>query len=192
MKTLSKRLGSDFIIQEGQVQSAAMSRFNDTSINTLRIATYLSVETHEPVVLGGVLRVGKRGSFVDNAHAGGCLVGIGGDGRLCPSCSDQYGNRFTVFNDMDFSAGEYYIPNYDLVRQFAAKVASALPHQRVLALDIMLDADDRPLLIEFNNYAFGVWAFQQTVGPLFGTYTQEVIEHCRTHLKDATRIYLTY
>ena len=189
---LSKELGPDFVLQEGQLQSEEMKVFNSTSINTLRVATYFSVESQKPVVLNGVLRVGKQGAFVDNAHAGGCLIGISRDGKLQSFCSDQFGNQFTEFNGIDFSKQEFVIPNYEKVGEFAQNIAASLPHQRILALDIMLDQNNQPKLIEFNNYAFGVWAFQQTIGSLFGSYTDEVINYCKTHKKEATRIYLTY
>lgn len=189
---LYRRLGADYILQEGQLQSNEMGVFNQTSINTLRVATYFSMESQKPVVLNGVLRVGKTGSFVDNAHAGGCLIGIREDGRLQNFCSDQFGNRFVEFNGIDFSKQSFVIPNYESAKQFAQNVAACLPHQRILALDIMLDQNNKPKLIEFNNYAFGVWAFQQTIGTVFGDYTDEVIDYCKAHRKETTRIYLTY
>ncbi len=185
-------LGTDYILQEGQIQSNEMAVFNSTSINTLRIATYLSVNSHKPVVLNGVLRVGKSGSFVDNAHAGGCLIGINNEGKLLDFCSNQWGEVFTVFNGIDFSKQKFQIPNYETIKEFAKNVAACLPHQRILALDIMLDQNNQPKLIEFNNYAFGVWVFQQTIGSLFGPYTDEIIDYCIEHKKEATRIYLTY
>ena len=189
---LSKELGPDFVLQEGQLQSEEMKVFNSTSINTLRVATYFSVESQKPVVLNGVLRVGKQGAFVDNAHAGGCLIGINRDGKLQGFCSDQHGNQFAEFNGIDFSKQEFVIPTYEKVCEFAQNIAACLPHQRILALDIMLDQNNQPKLIEFNNYAFGVWAFQQTIGSLFGSYTEEVIDYCKEHKKEATRIYITY
>lgn len=192
LKGLSGLIGKDYILQEGQIQSDEMSVFNNTSINTLRIATYLSVNSQMPVVLNGVLRIGKTGSFVDNAHAGGCLIGINSEGKLLDFCSNQRGEVFTVFNGIDFSKQVFQIPNYEIVKEFAKKVAACIPHQRILALDIMLDQNNHPKLIEFNNYAFGVWVFQQTIGSLFGAYTEEVIDFCKEHKKEATRIYLTY
>lgn len=192
LKKLSCLLGADYILQEGQTQSDEMSVFNKTSINTLRIATYLSVNSHKPVVLNGVLRIGKAGSFVDNAHAGGCLIGINSEGKLKDFCCNQWGKVFAEFNGIDFSKQDFIIPNYEIVKEFAKNVAACLPHQRVLALDIMLDQNNQPKLIEFNNYAFGVWAFQQTIGSLFGSFTEEVLDYCKKYRKEATRIYLTY
>lgn len=190
--SLSIMLGYNYIIQEGLVQSEEMKQFNPSSINTLRIATYKSVVNEKANVLNAVLRIGKAGASVDNLHAGGCMVGIDSEGKLRSFCSDQYGNMFTEFNGISFDQHDFYIPNFEIVKDFAQRVAACIPHQRVLALDIMLDKDNQPKLIEYNNCAFSVWVFQQTIGTVFGEYTEEVINYCKEHRKEATRLYLTY
>lgn len=192
IESLKKTLGDNFIVQEGLVQSAEMSQFNPTSINTLRVSTYKSVTSEKPIFLNGDLRIGKKGSETDNVHSGGCRVGINPDGSLKKVCSDQLGNRFDRFNGIDFGQQDFVIPNYENVKLFAQNVSACLPHQRILALDIMLDCNNQPKLVEYNNYAFTVSAFQMTVGTVFGDYTDEVIDYCKAHLKEATRIYLTY
>lgn len=189
---LEKLLGKNYIIQHGLSQSSFTELFNSTSINTFRINTYKSVQAEKAIAINGVLRIGKVGSNVDNLHSGGCMVGIGSGGKLKNYCSDQNGKVFTSFNGIDFSKQEFVVPKYDQVIDFAQKVSSCLPHQRVLALDIMLDRNDQPKLIEYNNCAFSVWVFQQTIGSVFGCYTEEVLDYCREHKKEATRIYLTY
>ena len=189
---LNHRLGSNYILQEGIKQSDFMSLFSPSSINTLRVSTYKSVLNEESVVLNGALRVGKAGFHTDNVHSGGCRIGIEPNGRLKKSCSDQFGNVFPSFNGIDFSANDFIIPNYERIKDFAKKVSSSIPHQRLLALDIALDSNNDPVLVEYNNYAFTVSAFQMTVGTVFGKYTDEVIAFCKERKKDATRIYLTY
>lgn len=190
--SLSIMLGYNYIIQEGLVQSEEMKQFNPSSINTLRIATYKSVVNEKANVLNAVLRIGKAGASVDNLHAGGCMVGIDSEGKLRSFCGDQYGNMFTEFNGISFDQRDFYIPNFEIVKGFAQQVAACIPHQRVLALDIMLDKDNQPKLIEYNNCAFSIWVFQQTIGTVFGDYTDEVVDYCKAHLKESTRIYLTY
>lgn len=192
LKRLRCLLGSDFILQEALTQSEFMSQFNKSSVNTLRLNTYKSVKTNEAYIINGVLRVGKAGSYVDNTHAGGCLIGIEPDGCLKRFCTDQYGHRFPVFNGIDFSADRFVIPEYEKVKSFAKKVADSLPHQRCLALDIALDVNNNPILIEYNIGGFGVWAFQQTIGAVFGPYTDEVISYCKDMIAGASRIYTAY
>lgn len=52
----------------------------------------------------------------------------------------------------------------------------------------MLDESNEPVLIEYNIRAFSVWLFQFTNGSGFGKYTDEIIEYCIEHKREATRI----
>ena len=178
----------NYVVQKAMAQSTFMSQFCKTSVNTIRIAVYRSVKTNIPTVINAIIRIGKDGSLVDNAHAGGMFVGVDKDGILGKYCCNQYGETVSIFNGIDFSSATYQIPNYKRVKEFAEKVASALPHQRLLALDVMLDENDNPVLLEYNIRAFSVWLFQFTNGAGFGEFTDEIIEYCKEHKKEATRV----
>ena len=165
-----------------------MSQFCHTSVNTIRIAIYRSVKNNKPIVINSIIRIGKEGSLVDNAHAGGLFVGVDENGKLGSYCCNQFGEKITVFNDIDFTSQSLLIPDYQGVKAFAERVADAIPHHRLLALDIMLDENNHPILLEYNIRAFSVWLFQFTNGAGFGRYTDEIIEYCKDHKKEATRV----
>lgn len=184
---LNTKYGTDFIIQECVVQSSFMSQFNPTSINTLRCTLYRSVKTNECYVPSAVIRIGANGSLVDNAHAGGCYVGINvEDGTLCNKVLNQYGECKTIFNGVDFSK-PHQIPNWDKVVDFAKYIGENIPHHRLLALDIMVDDKGTPRLIEFNSDAYSMWFFQFTNSPAFGDYTDEIIEYCKNNIGKAQK-----
>lgn len=61
------------------------------------------------------------------------------------------------------------------MKEFAKEVADKVLHHRLLALDIMLDEQGNPKLIEVNVGGFSAWLFQYTNGSAFGQYTDEVI-----------------
>ena len=126
------------------------------------------------------MRIGGKGSVVDNAHAGGCYVGIHSDGTFCHEVLDQYGLKRTTFNDVDF-ANDYKYPNWARVIDFAMSVGQYVPHHRLLALDIVLDKNNKPHLIEFNIIGYSAWLFQFTTGPALGKYTDEILEYCKGH-----------
>lgn len=178
---LLRYYGDNFIMQECLEQSEYISQFNPTSVNTLRISLYCSVKTDEYVVTNSIMRIGGKDSVVDNAHAGGCYVGIRPDGTLCNRVLDQWGGGKTTFNGVDFKQ-EYCIPNFDEVVRFAQSVGRCVPHHRLLALDIMIDKEGKPRLIEFNVKAYSMWLFQFTTGAAFGAYTDEILDYCRERL----------
>lgn len=175
---LENKCGRDIILQEGVEQSDYISQFNPSSVNTLRISLYRSVKDDECHVTSAIMRIGGKGSVVDNAHAGGCYVGINLDGTLCHEVLDQYGRRSENFNGVDFTQNFIY-PRWNEVTEFARSVGKYVPHHRLLALDIVLDKNNNPRLIEINCLYYSSWLFQYTIGPAFGKFTDEILEYCR-------------
>lgn len=168
----------NFIIQEAVEQNEYISQFNPSSVNTLRLSLYRSVKDDVCHITGAIMRIGGKGSVVDNAHAGGCFVGIDKNGTFKHDVFDQYGRRHTSFNDIDFSA-DFNYPNWNQVIEFAKSVGKYVPHHRLLALDIVLDKNGTPHLIEFNVFGYSVWLYQYTTGPAFGKYTDEILDYCK-------------
>lgn len=175
---LDRMYGKDFILQESLTQSQGMSYFNPTSVNTLRLTLYRSVTTDQWTVPSAIIRIGGKGSLVDNAHAGGAYVGINeNDGSLCKTVLDQYGRSCEQFNDIDFTK-DHTIPHWNEILEFALMIGNSIPHLRLLALDIMIDASGKPRLIEFNSSDYSMWLFQFTTHGAFGDYTEEIIRYC--------------
>lgn len=185
-------LGQNYIVQRIMVQSQFMSALCKTSVNTLRIAVYRSIADNKCHVLNTIIRIGKDGSLVDNAHAGGMFIGVSHDGTLGKYCCDQFGRKKTMFNGIDFEASSFTVPNYDKVKEFAESVGNQLHHLRLFALDVMLDEKNNPILIEYNIKAFSPWLFQFTTGAALDKYTDEIIDYCALHKKEATRINISF
>lgn len=167
----------DFLIQECFKQSDYISQFNISSVNTIRMATYRDRNglVHP---LGALMRIGNKGSVVDNAHAGGMFIGIYDDGKMSDFLCNQHGERITNFNGIDFRENSFKIENFDRVRQFAVSVSEKVLHHDLVALDIALDEENNPQIIEMNCTAFGGWLFQFTTCPAFKNYTQEIMDYC--------------
>lgn len=169
----------NFVVQEAVQQHPDIARFNSTSVNTLRIAVYRSVKDNEPHVLASIMRVGKRGMFVDNAHAGGLYVGIDVlSGKVGKVLYDQYGKKYTKLNDLDYSNHDFMIPCWDKVKDFVCTVSRKLVHHRLFAFDITVDSMGTPKLIEYNISGFSYWLFMFTGQKPLGEYTDEIINYC--------------
>lgn len=179
--------GNDFIVQECLKQADFMSYFNPTSVNTIRMSVYRSVKDNKCHCVSAFLRIGAQGSLVDNAHAGGCFVGISNNGELGQCVFNQYGESRSEFNCVNFKE-KHIIPNWDKIVAFAHYVGSNVYHHRFLGLDIMIDNLGNPRLIEYNIKSCGVWAFQFASGSVFGEYTDEIIEYCKNNLDKAQKI----
>jgi len=175
---------SDFVLQEAVSQHAFMSKLCPTSVNTIRLALYRSVKSNETIVTAGIIRIGRDGAFVDNAHAGGMFVGVSVEsGTLGKYVVDQYGNKTNKWNNIDYSSELLVVPFWKKVIEFAKYVGTRVHHHRLLALDIALDEQGRPILIEYNLDGFSYWLFMYTNQEVFGKYTDEVIEYCRSKVE---------
>lgn len=180
---LDKEYKSNFLIQERFYQSDYMAQFNPTSVNTIRIAMYKNPLSGEIQYLRGMVRIGGLNSIVDNAHAGGRFIGIDDNGVFGKYVCDNIGNISTTHGNIDFSKNYYAVPNYSKVREFAVRISKPLIHHNLLALDIMLDKNNNPKMLEVNVGGFGAWAFQFTSGSAFREYTDSIMKYCVKEVK---------
>ena len=171
--------GKDFILQEAIEQHPDLARFNPTSVNTLRLLTYRSVKDESVHVVAGILRVGRSGEVCDNAHMGGRIVGVDlYSGKLGNYVCDQYGNRSNTWNGVDYQIDHFIVPCWGEVLSFASFVGSKIRHCRLVQLDITINKEGIPKLIEFNVCSCGFWLYMFCGQRPFGAYTDEVIEYC--------------
>lgn len=169
----------NFVLQAAVKQHPDMSYFCSTSVNTIRLAVYRSWKDEQPHVLAAVMRVGKNGAFVDNAHAGGMFVGIDvNSGEVGKKLFDQYGNSCDQWNGLDYTVKKY-IPCWADVIKLAKDVSSKVKHHRLLALDLAIDINGKPILIEYNLRGFSYWLFMFTNQKPLGDFTDEIIDFCK-------------
>ena len=175
---LNEVYGKDFIIEYCIEQSAYMSQFNSDSINTIRMTAYRSVKDNKIHITNCIVRIGAKHSVVDNAHSGGRFCGVDKNGKLNNYVGETYGETMEVFNGIDFKNSVFVIPDYDKIKQFAIKVVEKIPHHRLIALDIALDKNNNPLIVEYNIGGFGYWVFQYAGQVCLDGFTDEIIDYC--------------
>lgn len=179
---LSKAYHKNFIIQEYIRQHPFFSRFNATSVNTVRLFTYRSVKDNAIIPLQAVLRIGKPGAVVDNQAAGGVACGISRDGMLNDFAINKKGEKITSFNDVLFSGiGEIY--KFQEMVATGKEIAGMLFYHRLLGFDFCVDENDNVKLIEINNRNNEINFYQMNNGPLFREYTEEVLDFCLKNRK---------
>lgn len=192
LRLLKEKYKDFFVVQECISQSKFMSLFCETSVNTLRMHVYRSVETNENVCVGIVMRMGGHGALLDNMHQGGGIVGVNRfSGKLQNFKRDQHGVYNDVHNGISLR-NSYIVPNFDKVKTFAESILDCLPHCRNLALDVALNENDEPILIEYNTDKFSTDMYQMTCGTVFEEYTDEVIDYCKNNYLKKSRVFVTF
>ena len=152
MKTLVEEYAGGFILEEIICQHEALSKFHPSSVNTIRVNTFNSA----CCVLGGVdakfavLRVGRRGSVVDNAGGGGLFVALDeNSGQILHTASNE--DFFTYKEHPDTHVPfEGQIPCWNQLLSTCTEVASVMPELRIAGLDFALDKDKGWVLVEVN------------------------------------------
>jgi hypothetical protein len=157
---------SEFIFQVAIQQHSEMNRLNYSSLNTIRIDTFIDKDGKIDV-LSGFLRMSVDNSYVDNISSGGCRVGVDLEtGRLKKYgyfMIKTFGVRVltehpvtkTVFED-------FKIPYIHEVKELVIKAAGFMPELRLVGWDVGI-GESGPVLIEGNS-DYGVDGNDTTYG----------------------------
>ena len=178
---------SNYIIQEVVKQHPEMGRLNPTSLNTCRLYTYRRVGTSDYMLLGAAVRFGGKGAYRDNACTGGGFCKINDDG----SVEDAIHNyRRFGWGSLKTEKGleGLHIPNYDKVLETALRLHKTIPYMDLIGWDIAVDEEGEPVLIELNQYPDCEF-LQIFNGPMFGEYTDELLERISKHHIEAVTVY---
>jgi hypothetical protein len=60
-------------------------------------------------------------------------------------------------------------------------ISSHIYYSHLIGLDLCVDIDGNPKLVEINCYNNEINFFQMTNGPLFKDFTEEIIAYCAGH-----------
>lgn len=95
-------------------------------------------------------------------------------------------------NGINFVSNDLSIPSYNRIKEFAIEIASYVTYHRCLAMDIMIDQKEYPRLIEFNISGLSTWFYPFAGSPMFGKYTDEIIEYCYKNKRKAEKVFLKF
>lgn len=182
-----KEYESNYIIQEVVKQHPEMGRLNPTSLNTCRLYTYRRVGTSDYMLLGAAVRFGGKGAYRDNACTGGGFCKINDDGSVEDAIHNYRRFGWGSLNTEKGLEG-LYIPNYDKVLETAMRLHKTIPYMDLIGWDIAVDEEGEPVLIELNQYPDCEF-LQIFNGPMFGEYTDELLERISKHHIEAVTVY---
>ncbi len=163
--------GENFCVQELIKQHKEMSRWNISSVNTLRISSGLYKE--RVFILNAFLRIGEEGEFADNTGTERCFIGISEDGKLNQKGIDVK-NQFVEERGGVILNG-FQIPYYEHVKLLVKEAHKCLPHFGLAFWDICISESGHPMIVEVNLYDPDITVLQSVCGPFFGKYTEELL-----------------
>lgn len=170
--------GQDFILQARIEQHPEMSALNPSSVNTIRLLTYRN--DMDVKLIYGVIRIGRKGTVIDNESAGGISARIETDGTLAKYAFGSAGTDLVEQTDCGITLLGYPIPSYQAVVETAKRLHLNLPHFNIAAWDFAVGKDGEPVFVEWNaNPDLSQSAF----GPAFGNEeeTAQMLREIYTH-----------
>ena len=170
IKEIKERMkNEEFIIQEIIDQSPQLNSFNESSVNTRRVLSLLMKDRVE--ILSAIVRVGSKGSEVDNYSQGGDCRPIDIKTNKLKGYMMK-GDRFFNQDSQGKEIGEPKILGFDKVIETVKKIHPRVPHLRWVGWDIAIDKNLEPVFIELNGLA---GENQSEDGPIFGDITDEFL-----------------
>lgn len=129
---------SSYIVEELIEQDSRLAAWNPTSINTLRIP---SMRTKKGIVIFyPSIRIGRLGSIVDNAGAGGTFAAIDPQtGEIISDGYDKRGHSYKIHPDSGKPYKGEKIPEWGSLIDFTKRLHEIMPKEhKYIAFDLTL------------------------------------------------------
>ncbi|MGN1382659.1 MAG: sugar-transfer associated ATP-grasp domain-containing protein [Eubacterium sp.] len=178
IEAVLKKYYGDFLVQEAVKQHPAMAALNPSTVNCLRIITFLfQGEVH---ALSALVKIGSPDARVDNYKHGGLICGIDMEtGKTKPYALDTAYNRVTETpSGADLSEG-YTIPFFHEAVKAAVRSHYDTAVAKMIGWDIAIDSEG-PVLIE-PNFSCDYKMNQVVSGPLFGDLADAIFDEYFNH-----------
>lgn len=156
---------ANYVLQEKIVAHEAFKKLYSKSINTLRVVTYMLDDQIKTAPI--IMRIGKGGGVVDNAHAGGIFIGVDDEGRLLKEAFTEYQQRYEVHPDTNIVFAGYQLPNIADIKQVAVQLHKQVPMLEYVSWDFTIDDNNKIVLIETNLHSQALWMSQMAHGEAF-------------------------
>ena len=138
-----------YLLEETLTQCKEMAEFNDTSINTLRIVTIRKADGNAEVV-GGLVRVGRKGRIADNFHHMGIAAFLDPCGIVSATGIDKDYDRHIVHPDSGKKLVGFQVPIWNQVVDTVCRAAQVVPDVRYVGWDVVITEDYKVALVEGN------------------------------------------
>lgn len=159
-------------MQEAIKQHKKMEYLNKNTVNTVRITTLLLDDMVLP--LAALVRVGAPNKRVDNWHQGGSIIGV----NICDGTALPWalGNDIKKIVKLPSDAivgknGFDKVPSFEKILNLVKIAHMKFPIFKLISWDIAID----DIMIEFNVFG-DITIHEMLTGPLFGEYTDEIID----------------
>lgn len=174
----------DYLAQAVIEQCELFKKTNPHSVNAMRIVT--AIVNGEAKLMSSMLLTNTTDAIACNINKGPgegvVFLAIDGDGKFLDTGYYENAKSLTELpNGLKF--GGLQVPSYQEAVALALEAHNAMPMLGIIGWDITIDKDNKPLFIEWNPRAIGMYHSQLTTGPLFGEYSEYFAEQAKELMK---------
>ncbi len=140
----------DAYVVEGAIEQVSeIAEINPSSINTVRAYTLLK-SNHETQILGIMLRVGRKGSHVDNWGSGGVGYDFDVETGVCVGYGrDKKNNPYIFHPDSNVQMVGFRLPDFENLKKIIIELTHKVPQARFVGWDIAITPNGYEL-VEMN------------------------------------------
>ena len=167
-----KENGKEWIVEERIFQHNKTAIWNQSSVNTMRVPSFLHNGKFE--IVQPFFRVGRAGSIVDNAGGGGILICVDVEtGKLISDGIDEAGHRYKAHPESGKVFKGWEVPDWDKLKKLVEEIhRTNMPNHRYIGWDFAY-TDNGWELIEGNWGQFvGQYATHEGVKDIFFKYVK--------------------
>ena len=174
----------DYLAQAVIEQCELFQKTNPHSVNAMRIVT--AMVDGEAKLMSGMLLTNTTDAIACNMNTspgmGVVCIGIDNDGKLYNTGYYENAKPLQALpNGLEFGGLE--VPSYREAVKLALEAHNGMPMFGIVGWDITIDKDNKPLIIEWNLHAIGMYHSQLTTGPLFGEYSDYFAKQAKDLMK---------
>ncbi|MBE6017740.1 MAG: hypothetical protein E7233_09060 [Lachnospiraceae bacterium] len=138
-------------LMEGFIEAAPeIKALNPDSVNTVRFITHYDGENTE--IWSVSMRIGRKGSFVDNAGAGGVTVTVDKDtGTIISDSCDEFGFVYERHPETGIKFKGYQLPAWDKALKVVYSVVDKIEGATFIGWDLACTADHEWVIVEANG-----------------------------------------
>lgn len=176
LKKVFHTKGALFVVQKSIKQHPEMAELNASTVNTVRLTTFLYKGRFIPVA--ALIKIGSPNVRVDNYKHGGCLLGVNLDGTALPWALNIDRERITELpSGVKLGEGGFTkVPCFDNVLATAERAHYDIPKIKLISWDIAIDDENEAEIIE-ANFGGDLRMHQVLTGPIFGDMTEKIIDY---------------
>lgn len=139
-----------FLVEEYFVQHEKMSELSSTSVNTIRMITFID-DQREVHLIASALKIGV-GSYVDNIGKGGLYTILSDEGEVVVPLINQKGDHIAIHPITKMNLIGFKVPNYQHIKEQIKEVALVIPEVRYVGWDIAINQEGGLEVIEGNPF----------------------------------------